>query len=57
MVWETLKKDPLFQRNENSLTTDDMKRRTALQYKQYCKYEFLPRDIENLPYKKKVSRF
>lgn len=53
-VWRTLEKDPLFQRPAITPTTDEQKRITALQFHQYCKYNFLPPDAQNLPYKRKV---
>ncbi|KAK9729818.1 Acyl-CoA oxidase [Popillia japonica] len=54
-VWRTLEKDPLFQRPAITPTTDEQKRITALQFHQYCKYNFLPPDAQNLPYKRKTK--
>ncbi|KAI4460919.1 electron transport oxidoreductase [Holotrichia oblita] len=54
-VWKTLEKDPLFQRPAITPTADEQKRLTALQFHQYCKYNFLPPDAQNLPYKRKTK--
>ncbi|XP_017774752.1 PREDICTED: peroxisomal acyl-coenzyme A oxidase 3 isoform X2 [Nicrophorus vespilloides] len=53
-IWKTLEEDPIFRRPEVELTTEEMKRRTAIQFHQFCKYNFFPSDISSWPYKQKT---
>lgn len=41
-VWNTLEKDPLFQRSEEELPSEEQKRIAALQLEQFRKYKFMP---------------
>lgn len=53
-VWNTLEKDPIFRKPETETETEETKRRTAIQFHQYCKYNFLPENLENALYKRKT---
>ncbi|XP_066246349.1 peroxisomal acyl-coenzyme A oxidase 3 isoform X1 [Euwallacea similis] len=53
-VWNTLEKDPAFQRPKKVPDSDEMKRITAIQLHKYCQYNFLHPDTAKLPYKRKT---
>ncbi|CAH0554701.1 unnamed protein product [Brassicogethes aeneus] len=53
-VWQTLEKDPVFKRPVELLSTEEMKRRTAIQLNKYCQYNFLAPETANFPYKRKT---
>lgn len=53
-VWNTLQKDPAFQRPKKVPDTEEMKRITAIRLRKYCQYNFLHPDTAKLPYKRKV---
>ncbi|RZC33101.1 peroxisomal acyl-coenzyme A oxidase 3, partial [Asbolus verrucosus] len=53
-VWETLEKDPVFQRPIVEPSTEEIKRLSALQLRKYCQYNFVTPEMAKLPYKKKT---
>ncbi|XP_044271782.1 peroxisomal acyl-coenzyme A oxidase 3-like isoform X1 [Tribolium madens] len=53
-VWETLEKDPIFQKPKTELNSEEMKRRAALQLRKYCQLSFVTPEMANLPYKRKT---
>ncbi|XP_018577780.1 peroxisomal acyl-coenzyme A oxidase 3 [Anoplophora glabripennis] len=53
-VWKCLENDPLFQRQETELTTEENKRITALRLRRYVDYKFPICDILKLPFKKRT---
>ncbi|XP_050304930.1 peroxisomal acyl-coenzyme A oxidase 3-like [Anthonomus grandis grandis] len=53
-VWNTLERDPAFQRSKKVPDTEEMKRITAIRLYKYCQYSFLHPDTAKLPYKRKT---
>lgn len=53
-VWNTLERDPAFQRPKKIPDSEEMKRITAIQLHKYCQYNFLHPDTAKLPYKRKT---
>nr|CAH7749047.1 unnamed protein product [Callosobruchus chinensis] len=53
-VWKTLESDPIFERPEVELTTDEKKRRAARQLRRYVDYMFPHKDIRKIPYKRRT---
>ncbi|KAF7287320.1 hypothetical protein GWI33_001685 [Rhynchophorus ferrugineus] len=53
-VWNTLEKDPAFQRPKKVPDTEEMKKQSAIQLHKYCQYNFLHPDTAKLPYKRKT---
>ncbi|KAF2895681.1 hypothetical protein ILUMI_10461, partial [Ignelater luminosus] len=45
-VWNTLEKDPIFQRPEKGLSTKDQKRIAALQLQKFRKYNLMPNNLQ-----------
>lgn len=54
-VWRTLEKDPIFTRPAIQPTTEEMKRRAAVQLNKFWQYNFMPQNALNLSYKEKVT--
>ncbi|XP_030762697.1 peroxisomal acyl-coenzyme A oxidase 3 isoform X1 [Sitophilus oryzae] len=54
-VWNTLERDPTFQRPKKVPDSDEMKRLAAIQLHKYCHYNFLHPDTAKLPYKRKTK--
>ncbi|CAG9819046.1 unnamed protein product [Phaedon cochleariae] len=50
-IWKHLERDPLFQRSEVELCTDEKKRKAALRLRKFIDYKFVDLD---LPYKKRT---
>lgn len=56
MIWKLMESDPLFHRPEVEPSTEEKKRRTALQLNRYMESKFPLIDLNKSPYKKRVSK-
>ncbi|CAH2086047.1 unnamed protein product [Euphydryas editha] len=53
-VWRTLEKDPLFAHPAITPSVEEQKRMTQIQVKKINEYEFLPKEVFNASYSKRV---
>lgn len=53
-IWATLEQDALFHKSPVTLSVDEQKRRTAMQYNRIAEYKFKPADLNTADYKRKI---
>lgn len=54
-TWNTLEADPLFAKPKCTLSSDEQKRRAAMQMNRMTEFNLVPPEIYDLSYKHKVS--
>ncbi|GLV34138.1 uncharacterized protein CBL_00067 [Carabus blaptoides fortunei] len=55
-IWNTLEKDPLFQHPSTTVSTEELKRLSAVRVKKFLKYNFLQRNTEKMTYSTKTKQ-
>lgn len=56
-IWDRLEKDPLFSRPSVTPSVDDQKKLAAMRMKRVIELGFLPNEIKNSSYQKRVRTF
>lgn len=54
MIWNRLEKEPLFRRPQLTPSVDDQKKLAAMRMKRVIELEFLPIEMKNASYQKRV---
>jgi hypothetical protein len=54
MIWDRLEKEPLFRRSNVTPSADDQKKLAAMRMKRVIEIGFLPDEMKNSPYQKRV---
>lgn len=55
MIWNYLENDPIFKKPLITLPVDEQKRLAAIQVNRIMEHKFLPKEIKNAPYQKRVG--